>query len=399
MSLSILILLFFSLYTGEHIFYIGLGIIISIIIFAAITNIWVLFDFKYLQEISPRKADKGQKAVLTIQIHNDKPFIYPIIKIRYLLPKSVLTGAVREQTLSILPFRYGEVREEFLCELRGHYPLGIVSVEVADIFGLFRFSMDMTKKYYHHLPVLSVYPRVIPLRFLPLPLTQEEGLQKNQLFKTNETAVLSDIRQYIYGDPLNKIHWKATSKLQEIQVKNYEMTTQPHTLIFLETSSPAGSDLLERRQIEAQLIETSIAIINYILNKWLPVKLVVYQNGRRELSGREPQHFPPFYEYISHIAFDNPFPMHEILRIESAAFQHRGSLILIVHEISSQLFNQISIFKQSGIYPMVFLIRHPEYISNDIIKMIENLKEQNIPSFIIYSDQRLDEALETEVPV
>ena len=48
---------------------------------------------------------------------------------------------------------------------------------------------------------------------------------------------------------------------------------------------------------------------------------------------------------------------------------------------------------------MVFLIRHPEYISNDIIKMIENLKEQNIPSFIIYSDQRLDEALETEVPV
>ena len=115
-------------------------------------------------------------------------------------------------------------------------------------------------------------------------------------------------------------------------------------------------------------------------------------------SAEGPQHFPPFYEYISHIAFDNPSPC-EILRIESAAFQHRGSLILIVHEISSQLFNQISIFKQSGIYPMVFLIRHPEYKSNDIIKMIENLKEQNIPSFIIYSDQRLDEALETEVPV
>ena len=159
MSLSILILLFFSLYTGEHIFYIGLGIIISIIIFAAITNIWVLFDFKYLQEISPRKADKGQKAVLTILIHNDN-----LSFINYksgICCRNQSDRRVREQILSICSIRGSS--EEFLCE-PGPLSAWNSSVEVADIFGL--FTLHMTKNItticrFYRLPQSS-------LRFLPL---------------------------------------------------------------------------------------------------------------------------------------------------------------------------------------------------------------------------------------
>jgi uncharacterized protein (DUF58 family) len=391
---STVILLFFALYTGEDIYYIGFGILLSVVFYAALTNLWVLLDFKYLQDITPSRANKGQKATLTLQIHNDKPFIFPFIKIYYQTPETILNGTIKEGVLSILPFQHGEIREEIPCSLRGNYPLGITDVEVADMFGLFRFSMNLMNKHYHKLPTLYVQPRIITLHYLPLPQIQHEGLQNNQLLQTNETASQSDIRQYAYGDPLKKIHWKVSSKLQDLYVMNHEMTTQPYTSLFLEMKPPAYASLMERRQVEDQMIETATAISHYILNKWLPLKLVAYHGERQEMEGRNPQNFQSFFEHLSGIAFDSPFSMDEIMQIESAAFHQSGSLVLVVHELSYNLFNQLCIFKQSGIYPMVFLILHRKNKNQDYSKMIESLNEKEIPSFLIYSDQRLDEALE-----
>ena len=142
------------------------------------------------------------------------------------------------------------------------------------------------------------------------------------------------------------------------------------------------------------MIETATALSHYILNKWLPLKLVVYQEERQELSGRTPQNFPSFYELLSGIVFDSPFSMTEIMQIESTAFHQSGSLILVVHQMSYDLFNHLCILKQSGIYPMVFLVRHRSDKNKNYGRMMQDLREKAIPSFLIYSDQRLDEILE-----
>lgn len=389
-----LILLLLGLYTGDYIYYIGFGVFLFVIIYAVLTCLWVLLDFKYLQNITPSRASKGQDAVLTIQIHNDKPFIFPFIKIYYQTPESILTGTQKEGVLSILPFQHGEIREKFNCSLRGNYPLGISAIEVVDMFGLFRFTMDLTKKNYHKSILLSVYPRIITLYHLPLPRVQQEGLLNNQMQKTNETATLSDIRQYTYGEPMKKVHWKVSSKLQDLYIMNHEITTQPHTLLLLEMKAPVQSQLIERRQVEDQMIETATALTYYILNKWLPLKLVIYQKERQELGGRTPHNFQALYEHLAGISFDSPFSMTEIMQIESSAFQQTGSLILVVHTMSYNLFNHLCILRQSGVYPMVFIIRHRNSKNQNYGKMVEDLNEKGIPSFIVYNDQRLDEALE-----
>lgn len=388
-----LILLLAGLYSGDYIYYIGFGVLISILIYAIATNLWVLLDFNYLQTISPNKVSKGQNAILTIQIHNDKPFIFPFMKIYYQTPASILAGTTEKGVLSILPFQHGEIREEFNCSLRGNYQLGITHLEVGDMFGLFRFPMNLMNKHYHRLQLLSVYPRIIHLAYLPLPQIQLEGILNNQLLRTNEAATLSDIRQYRYGDPLKKIHWKASSKLQELQVMNHEMTTQPHALLFVETT-PNRAEGMERHQIEDQIIETTTAIAHYILHKWLPLKFVIYHETRKELNGRNPQDFQAFYEQLSNISFDSLFPMTEIMQMESTTFHQRGSLILIIHELSYTLFSHLCIFKQTGVYPMIFLIQHRNNNYPEYRKMIEELNEKGIPSFLIFTDQRIDEALE-----
>ncbi len=390
---STLILLVAGLYTGEKLYYMGFAILMAFVFYAAVTNLWVLLDFRYLQTVTPMKANKGQEAVLSIQIHNDKPFIFPYIKLFYNTPTSLLMNAEKEDVLSILPFRHGEIREEFVCSLRGQYALGIDRIEVGDIFGLFTFSMNLSRKPYYKPLLLTVYPRVLKLSHLPLPEIQQEGAAIHQLLKTEEAATLSEIREYRYGDPLKRIHWKLSSKLQKIQVMNYEMTTQPHTLLFIE-AAPSAAPGIAKYQVEDQIVEVAAAIIHYILIKWLPVKMVVYRKDRQELNGREPHHFQAFYEFISGMTFDSGFSMSEIIQLEAAAFIGQGSMILIVHHLTYALFNHLCILKQSGIYPLVFLVLHRSQDPMEAHKMIAELNERVIPAFILYTDQRLDESLE-----
>lgn len=77
-------------------------------------------------------------------------------------------------------------------------------IEVVDIFGLFKFSMDLTKRPYHKLLRLNIYPRIIKLDHVPLPQITQEGSFKDRLTRTDEAVNVSDIRQYQYSDPMKR---------------------------------------------------------------------------------------------------------------------------------------------------------------------------------------------------
>ena len=393
-AFSTLAFLFGGLYTGEYIYYIGFCLLVSVLFYSIVTNLWVLLDFNYLQTITPNKTSKGKDAALVIQIHNDKPFLFPFIRIHYQLPDSVLSGKTENEVLSILPFQHGEVRRDFKCAFRGSYPMGITRIEVMDMFGLFRFKMDLTKRPYYKPLILTVYPRILHLQHLPLAQIEQDGLLNNQLLKSYEAAAPSEIREYRYGDPLKKIHWKASSKLQDILVMDYEITTQPHTLLYLEGISPEASRDIVRYEMEDQLIETATAISHYILYKWHPLKLIMYGKERKELSGVNPHDFHGFYEFLSEIDMESPFSMEAVIQMDSITFRQNGSLILVIHQLSYKLFNHLCLFQQNGIFPMVFLIQHREKQNKEYHKVIKSLNEKGIPTFLIYTDQRVDEALE-----
>lgn len=382
-----------GLYSGEKIFFMGFTLIASLVFYALITNLWVLMDFRYLQKLIPKKATKGDKVSLIIQIHNDKPFIYPYIKVLYQTPQSVLTNEVKEEVLCILPFHYGEIKEDFICDLRGHYTVGITAVEVSDPFGLFTFSMNLLNRSYHKTLELDVAPRIVRLTSLPLPQIQAEGTTRQELLATEEPSSLSDMRQYQYGDPLKKIHWKVSAKLQELYVKNYETNTQPQILMFVETF-PYPSEGIGRYKVEDQIIECAVAVIHFVLSRWLSLQLIIYHKERQQLSGRNPGDFNRFFDYLAALPFNSSFRMDEILAMESSGFSKGQSIVLIVHHMSYRLFNHLCLLKQSNIHPLLFLVYHGTKLNEDIQRMTEELNRREIPCFLVHSDERIDRVLE-----
>jgi len=66
-----------------------------IVIYSLFSILWVMLDFNYFQQVIPSRVKKGEKVVLEIQIHNDKLFIFPYIKVFYQTPHSVIENRKR----------------------------------------------------------------------------------------------------------------------------------------------------------------------------------------------------------------------------------------------------------------------------------------------------------------
>ncbi|MFY9295117.1 MAG: DUF58 domain-containing protein [Caldicoprobacterales bacterium] len=387
------VLLLAGLYTGERIFFIGLGFCVSLLLFSLATALWVVLDFNYTQSIEPRQVTKGSKAILLMEIHNDKFFIYPFIKVYYQTPESWITGSLKESSCSILPGQQHIIREEIDCNIRGRFPIGIKKIEISDLFGFFNFTLDLANQSYYRSLYLDVWPRILYLGSLPIPQIDHEGGLKLNMMSTQEFSNISDIRQYRFGDPLKKIHWKLSSKFQDLLVKNYETDTQPEILFFIETSYSEDKDIINYH-IEDQIIECATAVIYYLLSNWISVELITYSGSRQGLTGRNLQDFDRIYGFLARLPFSSSFSITDILKMEQHALRSGTGVFLIVKNLSTQLFNTLFLIKDSNISILLFYIRNPLKSTREDDQIIQELEEKEITTIVVDIDKRLDKILE-----
>lgn len=110
---------------------------------------------------------------------------------------------------------------------RGYYQFGPVLAETGDVFGLHRRYRLLTEPQF-----VLVLPKVLPLQGYNLASRRPIGEIRvaHRLFE--DPTRLAGVRLYQQGDPLNRIHWRATAR-----------TGALHSRVF-ENSRVAGATLL-----------------------------------------------------------------------------------------------------------------------------------------------------------
>jgi uncharacterized protein (DUF58 family) len=106
-------------------------------------------------------------------------------------------------------------RVQFL--MRGYYQLGPLLVETGDVFGLHRRFRVMTEPSFAQVP-----PRIVALEGYNLSSRRQIGEIRlaHRLFE--DPTRLAGVRPYQKGDPLNRIHWRATARTGQLQSRAYE---------------------------------------------------------------------------------------------------------------------------------------------------------------------------------
>ncbi len=120
---------------------------------------------------------------------------------------------------------------------RGHFRIDPLAIRTGDPFGFFEASAAVGQGV-----SVVVYPRLEAVPAWRLPAANVEGSHAAPERTQQTTPLAMTVRPYAPGDSMNRIHWKATARHGEIQVKEFdlEQTADAWIIIDLQRAAQAG---------------------------------------------------------------------------------------------------------------------------------------------------------------
>jgi uncharacterized protein (DUF58 family) len=186
------------------------------------------------------RAFCGDSIKIVLAAENSKLLPLTWLRARAAIPPSLTPSDLRSrwpysetggyvQGLTALPWRSGARWEiELPCRGRGVHQIGPVEITSGDPFGLFgrRAVLRVHRS-------LVIYPRVLPLRQLGFPEPVESGAALPRRAFQEDPARAAGVRAYRPGDAMRRIHWKATARQGELQVRVVDPAAAPTLLLVL----------------------------------------------------------------------------------------------------------------------------------------------------------------------
>lgn len=131
--------------------------------------------------------------------------------------------------VAVWPYQRVRWRRKLTCTHRGVFKLGETRIRAGDPFGFF----ERERTYLDAVEVL-VYPRVVPLRGLGLPLHHPSLDVVSRRSHVADPTRTATIREYRPDDAQRFIHWPSTARRGSIQVRVLEPATSLHVSLVLD---------------------------------------------------------------------------------------------------------------------------------------------------------------------
>ncbi len=225
---------------------------------------WGMRGLSYQRRFSRKAAYEGEDAELIEVIRNNRPLFLPWLRTESRISPYLRFG--RQENLSVAGERYHRSiftlrpyqqitrRHKVHLTHRGAYDAGNVSLTVGDLLGISGNGVEM----YSPARIL-VYPRLLEKEELPLPVSRLQGDLIVRRHLVRDPFLVNGIRGYQAGDPIRDIHWPATARMGELQVKTHDYTADTKLLAVInaQMSESQWGDLMDYEQA---LIERAISI-------------------------------------------------------------------------------------------------------------------------------------------
>ena len=177
------------------------------------------------RRLSTTSLFPGEELVITTRLSNQKLLPLPWVDVAQWTPAGLMTSAEHEEpvaqnlvrSLSMPWYSRLTWRQSIRPPRRGYYVMPPLTVTSGDILGLYPRSVDAGS--YEH---VSVYPRLHPVRRLPLQRTDATGDLTGQFSLQEDPTRMRGIRDYQPQDGIRRVHWKASARHRHLMVKVYE---------------------------------------------------------------------------------------------------------------------------------------------------------------------------------
>jgi len=236
--------------------------IVFIAVFLAALQAWLFRalgqkKMEYHRSFNCESVHEGERVKLVEVVKNRKILPIPWLRIESRISPNLrfkVGGEDREisddqqyhkSVFFLGPFSQITRRHEITCQKRGLYSVGTLAVTTGDLFGFAQKSTDKDIDCR-----LMVYPRLLSESELPTPATRWQGELIVRRFIAPDPFLMNGIREYRAGDPLRTVHWGATARTGQLQVKQFDTTADPRALVVLnvQTTEEQWGELMEYEQ-------------------------------------------------------------------------------------------------------------------------------------------------------
>jgi hypothetical protein len=201
---------------------------------------------------------QGEEVSVKVLVENKRGWPIPWIFLEDYHPKDFPRVGQNKQLAFVMPGHSITLEYRLRCPRRGYHRIGPLLMESGDLFGLQRrFRTGVRQDY------ISVLPTVAYIETFNVATKRPQGPVRlsNRIYA--DPTRINNIREYVPGDPLNSIHWKATARTGTLHVKTYEPSSVIGGTLILDLHE--DSYVPERREERMELAITTTASIAYLL--------------------------------------------------------------------------------------------------------------------------------------
>jgi uncharacterized protein (DUF58 family) len=336
-----------------------LGLMLSV---GGLSRLWSRYSLTGVsceRSLSERRVFPGEQVELTLRLANRKLLPLPWVQMEFETPLKLSSdmppvsgsdggSSVISKSAALLWYTRVSWKERLDCRKRGYYRLGPTTLTSGDIFGF--YPRSVTEPMTDH---VIVYPAVYPIARLSLPSLHPLGetVAERRIFE-DPTRVIG-VRDYDPRDSRRHIHWKASARRQELQVKVFEPTTTLKVAIFLAVDTFRHDGTLNEEEFEFA-ISTAASIADHLIERRSAVGMFVNScladSGQpiTLLPGSSTGWLVEMLEALAKVTPSSSGPFENFLQDERARLPWGTTLLFILSDISPLLRQLFVGLKESG---------------------------------------------------
>lgn len=319
----------------------------------------VYFRFKIYQETEKKNLVCGQPAPYSFILQNEDYFAYTSISVRMHSSFSYAEESFENVEYELLPGDKSICETKIICKYRGEYEIGVKEVILTDFLRLFRFRYTVSGQI-----KAVVFPKIVQLQELK-SIADLSMLVQRDTSGSREPDIL--VRDYVEGDSLKQIHWKATAREQKLKVRCLTGKENQGICLFCDTGRYSG-DMKEFLPLENKILETFLAVGYYFAMADKEFYAYYGHNGvvSKHVEGMDD--FDAFYQTAAQIVFDKDEKLQDVLEqvMKQGILWDSNLVFCVLHELTSAILDATERLAASGVTVVIYVIT--DQAPRDLVK-------------------------------
>jgi uncharacterized protein (DUF58 family) len=239
---------------------------------------------------------------------------------------------------------------------RGSYRIEPMVVRTGDPFGFFEAAAAVGRP-----TVVTVFPRVVPLPRWRLPNANLEGSHSAPERTLQTTPLATTVRPYAPGDSFNRIHWRSTARLGEIQVKEFDLEQTADVWLFVDLATE-----VQAGEGDVSTVEESLRVAASIVNDAIEENRAVgvTTSGHRLVSipaDRGPRQRLKIMQLLAAVDGDGTSPLGEVLLAGLPRLRRGMTAVVVTPSLDRSWIRALAGLRARGVAAVIVTVDAASY--------------------------------------